>query len=212
MNDQTKGSNAADTKGADKAPEETAEAKAKRLAAEKAAKDAADAKARREAMFAKLPTIKVHEDAEVVDMSGVECTNPYKYDKVHNDAIAEKLPVKRGWKHMQAMFIPGTNKGGENGFRQGSVYGTIQDIVNKAGRSGISAQALVTQVRQRQIGNKRSKYCDKLPPVGWAEGWIDTAVTKNIIGQHATKKAPSLLAPAPAPAADEAKGQEQKAA
>lgn len=160
--------------------------------------------------FANLPVITLAETNDVVDMSGVTCTQPYKYDKVHTDALADKLPLRRGWKHSTAMFVPGTFKGGENGFRAGSVYGTIADIVTRAGRAGLTAHELVTQVRIRQIGNKRSKYCEKLPPVGWAEGWINTAVTKNIIGVHATKRAPALMVP-PAPA-EEAKPDQKAAA
>jgi hypothetical protein len=147
--------------------------------------------------FANLPLVKIGEDDKVLDMSGIPVNNPFKYAKVQEDGAKDKLPIMRGWKHGQAVFIPGTYKGGENGFKAGSVYGTIADIVTRAGRSGITAQDLVTQVRQRQIGNKRSKYCEKLPPLGWAEGWVNTAVTKNIIGVHATKRAPALvIAPA----------------
>lgn len=143
--------------------------------------------------FANLPRIKLADTEDVLDMSGLETSAPRKYGKVHEDAVANKLPLLRGWKHATAMFVPGTNKGGENGFKAGSVYGTIADIVQRAGRSGISAHDLVTQVRQRQIGNKRSHYCEKLPPVGWAEGWVNTAVTKNIIGVHASKRAPAIF-------------------
>lgn len=149
--------------------------------------------------FANLPTIKLGETENVVDMTDVKTSPTYKYDKVHNEAMAARAPIQRGWKHATAMFVPGTNKGGENGFKAGSVYGTILDIVTRAGKSGLAAHELVTQLRQRQIGNKRSKYCEALPPVGWAEGWINSAVTKNISGVHATKRAPALFA-APAPA------------
>lgn len=152
--------------------------------------------------FADLPTIKLGETDNVVDMTGVKTSPTYKYDKVHAEALAARAPLQRGWKHATAMFTPGTNKGGENGFKAGSVYGTIQDIVTRAGKSGLAAHELVTQLRQRQIGNKRSKYCEALPPVGWAEGWINSAVTKNIAGIHATKRAPALFA-APAPAEDD---------
>lgn len=161
--------------------------------------------------FAELPRIKLADTEDVLDLTGVEGNNPFKYAKGHEAAVAAKQPVQVGWKHSTAMFVPGTFKGGENGFRQGSVYGTIADIVTRAGRAGITAHELVTQVRIRQIGNKRSKYCEKLPPVGWAEGWINTAVTKNIIGVHATKRAPALMVP-PAPAEEAKPEQAAKAA
>lgn len=161
--------------------------------------------------FADLPRITLADTPEVLDLTGVEGNNPFKYAKAHEAAVALKQPVQVGWKHSTAMFIPGTNKGGENGFRAGSVYGTIADIVSRAGRAGITAHEVVAQVRIRQIGNKRSKYCEKLPPVGWAEGWINTAVTKNIIGVHATKRAPALMVP-PAPAEEAKTGEQEKQA
>lgn len=164
--------------------------------------------------FANLPHVKIGETENVLDLTGVKTSDPRKYGKVHEDAVTQKLPVMRGWKHSAAVFIPGTNKGGENGFKPGSVYGTIADIVNRAGRSGVTAQELVTQLRQRQMGaNKRSHYCEALPPVGWSEGWISTAVTKNIVGVHPTKKAPALFtAPKDAEATPEQNAAAKKAA
>lgn len=144
-------------------------------------------------IFANLPIIKVGDDDGVLDLTGVENhADPRKYGKVHADATEHKLPIQRGWKHSDAMFVTGHNKGGENGFRPGSVYGTIADIVRRTGKSGVSAQELVTAVRKAQIGNKRSVYCNGLPPVGWVEGWLNSAVRKNIVGIHASKKAPAL--------------------
>jgi hypothetical protein len=100
----------------------------------------------------------------------------------------------KGWKHERAMLVPGTNK---KEFKQGSVYGTIQQIVNAAGRVGIPAYVVATKLRRLQVGNKRSHYCGDsaggaLPPIGWAEGWLNTAITKNIAGVHPTKQAPAL--------------------
>ncbi len=165
--------------------------------------------AERQAVFDKLPRIKLADTNDVVDMTGMETSPARKYEKVHADAVEGKLPIQRGWKHAGAVFTPGTNKGGENGWKPDSVYGTIADIVTRAGRSGITAQELVTQVRLRQIGNKRSFYCTGLPPVGWAEGWVNTAVTKNIAGIHATKRAPALVT---APKGEEATPAQNKAA
>lgn len=159
--------------------------------------------------FADLPRIKLADTEGVLDMSGVECSNPRKYEKVHAEAVGGKLPLQKDWKHATAVFTPGTSKGGENGFKPGSVYGTIADIVSRAGRGGIAAHELVTQVRQRQVGNKRSHYCEKVPPVGWAEGWINTAVTKNIILVHPSKRAPALYV---APKGEEATPEQNKAA
>jgi hypothetical protein len=48
-----------------------------------------------------------------------------------------------------------------------------------------------------QVGNKRSHYCmsgdaGALPAIGWAEGWLNTAITKSIANVHPTKQAPAL--------------------
>lgn len=160
--------------------------------------------------FANVPLIKLADTSDVKDLSGADTTQPYKYATVHADAVANKFPMMRNWKHSRAMFTPGTNKGGESGFKPASVYGTIADIAAKAGRAGISAHEMVTQLRIRQIGNKRSKYCEKLPPVGWAEGWLNSAVTKNIVGIHASKQAPAIF-PVAAPGAEATKGEEKAA-
>jgi hypothetical protein len=143
--------------------------------------------------FAGLPVHTIGKAEGLLDMSTLEVSQARKYDKVHTDASQDKLPVLRGWKHSAAMLTPGTNKGGENGFKVGSVYGIIADIVRRAGKAGIPAYEVATELRKRSMGaNKRSWYCDKLPPVGWAEGWLNSAITKNIAGVHATKKAPAL--------------------
>lgn len=148
--------------------------------------------------FASLPTIRLHE-AEVLDLSSEAISAPRKYAKVSEAAVAARMPTLIGWKYSAAMFVPGTTT---KEFRTGSVFGTIVEIVRRAGKAGIESYALATQLRTEQIGNKRSHYCDKLPPVGWAEGYINSAVQQNLIGVHPTKKAPALVAPAPAPAAD----------
>lgn len=144
--------------------------------------------------FANLPTITVGEDDNVLDLTQVEKhADPRKYAKVHADAVDGKLPIQRGWKYADAVFVPGHNRGGENGYKPGSVNGTISELVRRAGKQGISAQELVTAVRKAQIGNKRSVYCNGLPPVGWVEGWMNTAVRTNIVGVHPTKKAKPLV-------------------
>lgn len=144
--------------------------------------------------FANLPTITVGEDDNVLDLTQVDKhADPRKYAKVHADAVEGKLPIQRGWKYADAVFVPGHNRGGENGFKTGSVNGTISELVRRAGKQGISAQELVTAVRKAQIGNKRSVYCNGLPPVGWVEGWMNSAVRTNIVGVHPTKKAKPLV-------------------
>lgn len=140
--------------------------------------------------FANIPVITLNE-ASVRDLSGQETSAARKYSKVAEAAAETKMPVMIGWKHERAIFVPGTNRQERKG---SSVHGTIQSVVAAAGRSGITAYDLAAEVRVRQIGNKRSHYCEKLPPVGWAEGWINSAVTRGIISVHATRKAPALRA------------------
>jgi hypothetical protein len=137
--------------------------------------------------FADLPMTKV-EDYEFRDLTDAVGNDPFKYDAVHKAAIEAKLPVKSGWKHSAAMVVKGQNR---KEFKPGSVYGTIDQIVMQYGRAGVPAYVLVAKVRQLQIGNKRSKYCTALPPIGWAEGWIDTYISKNH-GKVMEKKAPPI--------------------
>jgi len=137
--------------------------------------------------FADLPMTKV-EDYEFRDLTDAVGNEPYKYDAVHKAAVEAKLPMKSGWKHSAAMIVRGTSR---RDFKPGSVYGTIDQIVQQYGRAGVPAYVLVAKVRQLQIGNKRSKYCTALPPIGWAEGWIDTYVSKNH-GKVMEKKAPPI--------------------
>lgn len=139
--------------------------------------------------FASLPIVTLEGDVTFRDLTDAEGNNPFKYEAVHSAARAARSPMKVGYKHARLLLIPGTN-GKE--FRTGSVYGDIQQIVQAGGRAGTPMVVLIARLRQAQIGNKRSKYCTALPPHGWAEGWIDTAITKNIVKPHATKQAPAL--------------------
>ncbi len=163
--------------------------------------------------FADLPRHELGDAKDLLDMTSLEVSLARKYDKVHTEAHAEKLPIMRNWKHAAAMLTPGTNKGGENGFKPGSVYGIISDIVRRAGRAGIPAYEVATELRKRSMGaNKRSHYCEKLPPVGWAEGWLNSAITKGVAGVHATKKAPLLSKPPVAEKGTESTAEQDKAA
>lgn len=147
--------------------------------------------------FADVPVTMVGDEVSFRDFTDVPTSNPYKYAQVDATARAQRLPMKADYKHGNKMITQGTNR---KEFKAGSVYGTIQAIGNAAGRAGTPVYVLLTQLRQAQIGNKRSKYCEQLPPIGWAEGWLDTAITKNIVGIHASKMAPALGAEAPAAA------------
>jgi hypothetical protein len=147
------------------------------------------AEAERPDPFANLPTVKLN-TVEVLDLSGVDTSAPRKYEKANAAAIGQRMPIMIGWKHSQAIFVPGAVK---RDFRAGSVFGTIADIVGRAGRQGIASYELATQLRKAQIGNKRSHYCTALPPVGWAEGYINSAVTQGLVNVHGTRKADPLI-------------------
>lgn len=178
--------NTADTAPAEQPVADNANAEATQ--AEDAAKPEAEAVTAIDP-FADCPTVSLGDDVSFTDFSDMATSDPRKYTNVNAAAHAERLPTVKGWKHERAMLTPGTNK---KELKAGSVYGTIQQIVQAAGRSGIPAYVVATKLRQLQVGNKRSHYCEALPPIGWAEGWINTAITKNIAGVHPTKQAPSL--------------------
>ena len=171
-------------------------------AAAKAAPAATEAKAQAADPFADVPVVKTEDGVELQDFSEVKGNEPFKYADVHSRATAAKAPMLLNYKHGQSVLIPGTNK---KEFKAGSVYGTIQALVNSAGRSGIPVYQLITQLRREQIGNKRSKYCNALPPIGWAEGWLNTAITKNIVGIHPTKTAAHFAPKEAEPEAEEQK-------
>lgn len=150
--------------------------------------------------FADVPVTRIGDDVSFKDFTDAPTNNPYKYASVHEQARAERSPMLVNYKHGKAMITSGTNR---KEFKPGSVYGTIQAIGNAAGRAGVPIYVLLTQLRQAQIGNKRSKYCTQLPPVGWGEGWVNTAITKGIIGVHPSKTAPTLGSEAAAEASQE---------
>lgn len=140
--------------------------------------------------FADLPMMKVG-DFEFRDLTEVALVSePRKYEGVHREAVSNKAHMKKGWKYSAAMIAIGTNKIER---KPTSVYGTIQSIVQSYGRIGVPAYVLVAKVRQAQIGNKRSHYCTALPPIGWAEGWIDTFISKNM-GKILPELAPAITA------------------
>lgn len=114
-----------------------------------------------------------------------------KYAAVHAAAEAQGSPVKLGWQHTNTIFIAGTS--GMN--RAETVYGTIHRICLEAGRAGVGAAELATELRRRQVGNPRSHFCNGLPPIGWAEGWIDTAVSGGVIRRRSGP--PALGKPKP---------------
>ncbi|MGW8278731.1 DUF4011 domain-containing protein [Sphingomonas aurantiaca] len=128
---------------------------------------------------------------ETAEPPASKAAAPLKYARVHAAATAAGSPTVIGWQHAARSFVPGDDETGSGD----SVYNTIRILCREAGPAGITGAALATALRQRQIGNRKSVYCDGLPPIGWAEGWIDTAVTKDIIAAcHATRQRQDLPA------------------
>lgn len=112
---------------------------------------------------------------------------PGKYAAVHAAAERAGAAVRLDWKCAADSFFAG-----ECQHDSSSVYGTIHAICRQAGAASVAADALATALRHRQIGNARSQYCDGLPPIGWAEGWIDTAVSRGIVRVRPTASAAKL--------------------
>lgn len=150
--------------------------------------------------FADVPVITTKDGSTIKDFSSVEVNNPYKYADVHKRAVELKHPMLVNYKHGKSVLVQGSSR---KEYKPGSVYGTIQQIGQQAGKGGVPVYEALTQLRQQQIGNKRSKYCEKLPPIGWAEGWLNTAISKGIVNIHATKTA-DHFAPEAAPMEPEA--------
>lgn len=100
-----------------------------------------------------------------------------KYETVHTAAMAAGSPVIIGWPNKERRFIAGKVPRG----RISSVYAAIQRIAAAAGDAGLTGAELATRLRTDQTGNPRSEYCAGLPPIGWAEGWIHTAIQKRLI-------------------------------
>lgn len=138
--------------------------------------------------------VKSADMAEEELPKGTRAADPGKYARVHAAATVAGSPVALGWKHVAAVFAAGKGRHDAT-----SVYGTIHAICREAGSDGTTAAALATALRHRQIGNPRTRYCDGLPPIGWAEGWIDTAVTLSVVLARAapTASPPSVAADRP---------------
>jgi hypothetical protein len=145
--------------------------------------------------FANLPTTKLNGVA-VPDFSAMDTSAARKYEKVNTAARESKMPIMANWKHGNAIFVPGRTV--RENLRPGSVFATIVDIAKRAGRQGIASYEMASELRKAQLGNKRSHYCEKLPPVGWAEGYLNSAVTQGLIDIHGSRKADPLVAPQPA--------------
>lgn len=166
--------------------------------------------------FEKVPVLKAG-NYEVHDLSttpkGLTDAAPRKYEAVVAKAKELSVQMKIGYKHANAVFKIGSVADEK---KPTTVMGMIQQIVKGYGREGCPAIVLVTRLREQAYTNSRSHFCQgKLPPVGWAEGYVDGAINQNLIkvsGQMANEiAAKSLVTPA-APAETPATGEGDKKA
>lgn len=147
---------------------------------------------------------------EFVDLRGasgdmatrkVGAETEHKYAKVHLAAEAAGSPCKLGWRYATKIFVAGSSKVEK---KAGTAHGIIQSIVKGAGATGISGMELVPLVRAAAKSNTRTNFgAGKVPPIGWAEGWIDSAITGNLIKitKDAELKLEDVAPAAEAPAA-----------
>lgn len=179
--------------------------------------------------FATLPVVRANAvgttDFEVQDLRGIpaeQIANPRKYAAAQATAVDKNLHMRENWKHGNDVFKIGSNRHDK---KPSSVMGTIQQIVRAYGAEGCPAPALVTRLRTSTVNNSRSHFCaGKLPPVGWAEDYIQGAMREGLIavgGQIQHQLVPQVApAPEPAPAQAEqpvvepaaAEGMEEKVA
>ena len=157
--------------------------------------------------FATLPVVRANAvgttDFEVQDLRGIpaeQIANPRKYAAAQATAVDKNLHMRENWKHGNDVFKIGSNRHDK---KPSSVMGTIQQIVRAYGAEGCPAPALVTRLRTATVNNSRSHFCaGKLPPVGWAEDYIQGAMREGLIavgGQIQHQLVPQV-APAPEPA------------
>lgn len=134
----------------------------------------------------------------------------HKYAKVHAAATTAGSPCKLGWRYATMVFVA---KKSAPEKKEGTAHGIIQKLVKQAGDNGISGMELVPLVRAAAKNNTRTNFgAGQVPPIGWAEGWIDSAVG-TIIQELKGKRLELADEPAPAPeAAPEAAKEPEKQA
>jgi very-short-patch-repair endonuclease len=146
----------------------------------------AELKTRRSPKARALAEQAIENPASIDSADKTEVLFPGKYARVHDEAVQLGIATKRGWQWHDAVFqVAGKAR------RSRNVHDAIWRIVNAAGSEGMTGEALATALRHDQAGNIRSEYCRGLPPIGWAEGWIDTAIDQRILKQIRTSTVPS---------------------
>lgn len=100
----------------------------------------------------------------------------YKYEAKAKPAADAKLDYSPNWAKRTTKFRPGIAPKGDKSV-MAQIYAMVQ------AQPGIIGSELAVRVRYHDFQNrKRSKYLDGgIPAVGWAEGYIDGAVTKGYL-------------------------------
>ena len=105
----------------------------------------------------------------------------YKYDPKVTRAKDSKVDYDPNWAKRAVKFQPGVKPKGDK-----SVMAIVHQMV--VNNPGIVGSDLATMLRYNKFSNhKRSKYLTAedgkgaIPAVGWAEGYIDGAVTKGFL-------------------------------
>lgn len=110
--------------------------------------------------------------------------NPFKYAEKHKRAEEAKLDYDPMWSKRDYIFTANVSPKGPN-----SVFGQLHKITAEKGP--IKGSDLAKFLRHHAFPNegKRSKYVSgSIPAVGWAEGYIDGAVSKGFLKAQAPKE------------------------
>ena len=125
---------------------------------------------------------------ESTEVSGeLKFANPYKYEGKQKSALDAKVDYLPTWAKRNTKFHPATKPKLDK-----SVMAVIHKIVSE--EPGIVGSDLAVRIRYYNFPNrKRSKYLDGgLPAVGWAEGYVDGAVTKGFLRMEKEEVAKSV--------------------
>lgn len=129
---------------------------------------------------------KSHPEKDVAAQAREEVKfgNPFKYAEKHKRAEEAKLDYDPMWSKRDHIFTANVSPKGPN-----SVFGQLHKLVAEKGP--VKGSDLAKYLRHHNFPNegKRSKYVSgSIPAVGWAEGYIDGAVSKGYLKAQAPKE------------------------
>ena len=79
------------------------------------------------------------------------------------------------WRYRDSLFVAGRQPA-----RLENVFGRMYGILHEAGPEGLTGKELVSKLRRYPNIAPRSKYAaDGLPPIGWAEDYVNGGLRKN---------------------------------